>query len=258
VSETILSAENITVVFSGVCAVEDVSFSLHEGELLGVVGPNGSGKTSLLNSLCGVVPRSGHVVVDGIVVPAGRPHLAWQAGIARVFQTPQMFDELSCLENLLVASRDQSARGVFGAWLNRPAMWRHEHQRWEAGMAALRMVGLEDSALVPAVVLSYGQRRLLELARGLAGAPKVLMLDEPSAGLNDAETQNLAGLLSRLHASGLSIMLIDHKVDFLDALCQRIIVLELGALIAEGPPTSIWTDERVVSAYLGLNRSASG
>jgi branched-chain amino acid transport system ATP-binding protein len=252
-----LRADDITVSFGGVRAVDGVSLELGD-ELLGLVGPNGSGKTTFLNAVCGVAPATGRLTVDGADVALGRPRAAWRAGIARVFQAPQAFVELSCLENVLLTSSDTRHRGVTGAWLNRPGMWRHERTRWARAEAALQRVGLGELVLAPAALLSYGQRRLLELARALAGDPRVLLLDEPSAGLNDAETDDLAALLQAVRADGVALLLVDHKVDFLDVLCDRIVVLELGAVIAEGTPETVWQHERVINAYLGVSRGARG
>jgi ABC-type branched-subunit amino acid transport system ATPase component len=252
----VLAAEGIEVRFGGVRAVSDVSIEVGD-ELLGLVGPNGSGKTTLLNALCGVVPAKGRLTVDGRDVALGNPRTAWQAGIARVFQAPQTFTELSCLENVLLSSRDHRSRGALATWIGRPGMLRHERRRWARAQEALAFVGLDDLAGSSAKLLTYGQQRLLELARAVAGEPKVLLLDEPSAGLNDAETQALAVLLRRLRAEGLPLLVIDHKVDFLDALCDRLVVLELGKVIAEGPPDEVWSHEGVIAAYLGVPADAA-
>jgi ABC-type branched-subunit amino acid transport system ATPase component len=252
-----LSAEEISVSFGGVRAVSGVSLELAGDELLGLVGPNGSGKTTFLNALCGIAAAKGRLTVDGATVPLGRPRAAWRAGLARVFQAPQAFEALSCLENVLLSSADPSLRGITGSWIARPWMWGKERRRWARAMDALDVVGLAHLALQPAAMLTYGQRRLLELARALAGDPKVLLLDEPSAGLNDAETAGLGDLLRRVRSGGLALLLIDHKVDFIDLLCDRIVVLELGQVIAEGPPQEVWRDHRVMSAYLGVRDDAA-
>jgi branched-chain amino acid transport system ATP-binding protein len=247
-----LTADDISVAFGGVRAVTGVSLELGDDELLGLVGPNGSGKTTFLNALCGVVGAKGALTVEGTEVRLGRPRAAWRAGIARVFQAPQAFEALTCLENVILSSSDIPGRGLTGAWLARPVMWRHERRRWERGMEVLDLVGLGHLAAAPAGMLTYGQRRLLELARALDGKPKVLLLDEPSAGLNDSETSALGDLLREVRAGGISLLLVDHKVDFIDLLCDRIVVLELGLVIAEGPPQEVWRDRRVMSAYLGV------
>ncbi|HEY2303311.1 MAG TPA: ABC transporter ATP-binding protein [Acidimicrobiales bacterium] len=251
-----LTADDITVSFGGVRAVSGVSLGVGADELVGLVGPNGSGKTTFLNAICGVVAAKGTLSVEDVDVALGHPRAAWRAGIARVFQAPQAFEALSCLENVLLTSADPSMRGLTGAWLARPVMWRSERRRWARAMESLDLVGLAHLATQPAALLTYGQRRLLELARALDGDPKVLLLDEPSAGLNDAETEALAELLREVRAGGIALLLIDHKVDFIDSLCDRIVVLELGKVIAEGPPEEVWRDRRVMSAYLGVRDDA--
>jgi branched-chain amino acid transport system ATP-binding protein len=253
-----LHAEDIKVTFGGLRAVDGVTLDLAGDELLGLVGPNGSGKTTFLNAVCGVVPAQGELSVDGQPVRLGRPRSAWDAGVARVFQAPQTFEELACIENVLLSSGDQRYRGITGAWCNRPAMWRHERDRWDAAADALELVGLADVARSKAKLLTYGQRRLLELARAVVGRPKVLLLDEPSAGLNDAETSELCDRLVAIRARGIAVLVVDHKVDFLDVVCDRIVVLELGRVIAEGPPDQVWNDSRVMSAYLGVPADAAG
>lgn len=247
-----LTAENVTVSFGGVRAVDGVGLQVAEGELLGLIGPNGSGKTTFLNALCGIVQATGRLSVDGADVRLCRPHLARRAGIGRVFQTPQIYEGLSCLENVLLASPDPALRGLTGAWLVRPLMWSRERKRWSAAMEALALTGLAEYAAQEAALLTYGQRRLLELARTLAGEPKILLLDEPSAGLNDAETAALATLLNQVRSAGNTLVVVDHKIDFLDALCDRLVVLELGKVIARGTPDEVWRDDRVISAYLGV------
>lgn len=246
-----LRAEEIGVHFGGVRAVDGVSIEVGDGEALGLVGPNGSGKSTLLNALTGVVAASGRATLDGRPLPFGRPRRIRRLGVARTFQTPQMFGELSCLENVLLADSDRSATGLLGAWLARPAMWRAEHARWSRAMDALERVGLAAAAELPASLLSYGQQRLLELARSLVGAPRLLMLDEPSAGLNASETTELAALLRRVHADGVPLLVVDHKIDLIEAVCARVAVLQLGRLIADGSPAEVWRDKAVIDAYLG-------
>jgi branched-chain amino acid transport system ATP-binding protein len=247
----LLQADDISVSFGGVRAVSGVSAACEAGELLGIIGPNGSGKTTFLNALTGVVGSKGTLTVDGAEVALGNPTRSYDAGLLRVFQAPQMFPTFTVLENVLVSSRDQASSGFFGSWVFRPGMWRHERERWRAAHAALERVGLDDIADERAASMPYGSQRLIELARAINAAPRVLLLDEPSAGLNDAETANLADLISSLRADGLGILLVDHKIDFIDRLCDRVVVLELGEKIAEGPPTEVWADARVMDAYLG-------
>lgn len=246
-----LRAHEVSVHFGGVRAVDRVSLEVPTGSAVGLVGPNGSGKSTFLNALTGVVPASGRVELDGKDLPLGKPRAVRLTGLARTFQTPQNYVELSCIDNVLLADSDRSLTGLAGSWLNRPAMWRKEHQRWERAVETLRQVGLGHLAEHSAAGLSYGQQRLLELARSLVGTPSLLMLDEPSAGLNAAETERLAEILHEVHAGGTSLLIVDHKIDFIDSLCEHIVVLQLGEVIASGPPHEVWRDEQVIEAYLG-------
>jgi ABC-type branched-subunit amino acid transport system ATPase component len=247
----LLEAHRISVSFGGVRAVVDVDVSCDAGEVVGIVGPNGSGKTTLLNALTGVVAAAGTLSVDGRNVPLGRPRRSYGSGLFRVFQAPQMFPACSVLENVLLSLRDKAGTGLAGAWVARPLMWGHERQRWGRAQAALDQVGLGSASMLPAGSLPYGQQRLVELARAIAAEPRIFMLDEPSAGLNDAETENLANLLPTLVSSGRGALVVDHKIDFIDRICDRVLVLQLGRLVATGPPAEVWADPKVMDAYLG-------
>lgn len=248
----VLAATGVRVAFGAVRAVDDVALTVCEGEVVGVVGPNGSGKTTLLNALTGVVPARGELHVDGRRVRFGGPERSRRAGLVRMFQQPQPCRALSCLENVLIGTADRRARGLVAAWLARRRMLRIERARWAGAFAALDRVGLGERACVPAAVLTYGEQRLLDIARGLAAEPRVLMLDEPSAGLNHRETARLLGLLLGVAAEGVAMVVIDHKIDFIDALCDRVVVLRTGRTVAEGTPGEVWRDRRVMDAYLGV------
>lgn len=253
VGEPVLDAADISVHFSGIRAVERVSFQLRRGEILGIIGPNGSGKTTLLNALTGVVPATGRLMVRGEAVPLAKPRASNKAGLARTFQAPQMVSPLSALENVMVGSADHGWRGLAGSWLARPMMWKHERPRWQAGRNALHGAGLEaeDVALAASADLPYGNQRLVDISRAVVAQPVVMMLDEPSAGLNDAETVELAHLLRSLRDSGIALMVIDHKLGLIGDVCDRILVLQLGQVIAEGSPEQVWRDPVVADAYLG-------
>jgi len=247
----LLEARGISVNFGGVRAVDDVTLSLGERELVGIVGPNGSGKTSFLNAITGVVPATGLLSVQGTEVPLGHPAAPRRVGVLRLFQTPQVYRELTCLEHVLLASSDGELRRLGGSWFARPGMWRRERARWAAAEAALERAGLGGQGDRDAGLLPYGQQRLLDLARALMADPVVLLLDEPSAGLNHLETERLGDLCRQLKSEGLSLMVIDHKVDFIENISDRVAVFELGSLIAMDKAEEVWRDPRVIEAYLG-------
>lgn len=249
---TVLDAEDISVTFGGVHAVRNVSVTVGEGDFVGLIGPNGSGKSTFLNALCGIVPATGSLSIAGNRVKLGHPGASRKAGILRVFQAPQTFGNLTGLENVLLATNNRTLTGMFGACLARRRMWRHEQDRFVVAVTALDRVGLVTSADLPASLLPYGQQRLLDLARAISAAPRILLLDEPSAGLNDSETENLAGIIEGLADTGVTVILVDHKVDFVDRICSRIIAMELGEKIADGTPSQVWSDARVADAYLGI------
>jgi ABC-type branched-subunit amino acid transport system ATPase component len=162
------------------------------------------------------------------------------------------------LENVTVGSRDRRATGLAAALLGRPLMWRRERERWRHAVEALRRVGVDGLVGADVGSLSYGNRRLVELARAVCAEPDVLLLDEPSAGLNDSETESLGRLLADLNEQGLTIVMVDHKIDFVDRVCHRIVVMETGRAIAHGTPAEVWADPRVVDAYLGVSDAAGG
>ena len=251
----VLRAADIRVSFGGVRAVDGVSLDLRDGEILGLVGPNGSGKTTFLNALTGVVPASGAFEVAGQPVKLGTPGRSRAVGVLRTYQAPQTYDHLSCIEDVLISTSDRKLTGITASWFLRPWTLRRERVRWGTAATALSRVGLGPLAEEPAGRLTYGQRRLLELARSIAAQPRVLLLDEPSAGLDLGETQRLAGYLRDLRAEGVSLLVIDHKLDFIISLCDRVAVMELGHLVAVGDAATVFEDQRVVDAYLGVEES---
>lgn len=250
----VLSARDVTVRFGGVVACDGISLDVGRGEVVGLTGPNGSGKSTFLNAVSGLVAATGRVEVAGRPLPSGRPRAARWAGVVRAFQTPHTWTAMSCLENVVLGSPDTRDLGLAAALLTRRSMGRREQARWAAAADALDRVGLADHADAPAATLTYGQRRMLELARCMAACPTVLLLDEPAAGLNQAETTFLGSLLRDLQDEGVSVLVVDHKIDFLDALVDRLVVLELGRVIASGRPDDVWRQQAVIDAYLGTTR----
>lgn len=249
-----LKATDITVTFGGVTAVNAVSIEIEPAAALSIVGPNGSGKTTLLNAIGGLLPAHGRVEVDGTEMPMARPTRIARAGVARTFQTPQVIDDLSCIDNVLLSSADRTATDLVAAWLTRPAMLKRERRRWAEAAESLERFGLAEHAEAPASRLTYGQRRWLELARVAVAHPRYLFADEPSAGLNDVETDVLAGHLRALRDDGIGIALVDHKVDFLRTVTETAVVLALGNKIAEAPIRDVWDLPEVQEAYLGSRR----
>lgn len=251
-----LRATDLRVTFGGVVAVDDVSLQVEPGTVLAVVGPNGSGKTTLLNAITGLVACRGRVTVDEVELVTGRPGPPRRAHVLRTFQTPQVLDELSCLDNVLLATDDRRSTGVLASWVGRRAMLAREEDRWRAAEACLGRFGLHDHATLPASRLTYGQRRWLELARVAMASPRFLLADEPSAGLNDVETAHLAEHLMSFRDDGVGVVLVDHKVDFLRAVADRAIVLALGHKVAEDTIDAVWDVPAVQDAYLGTRRVA--
>lgn len=250
---TMLSARSVNVSFGAVHACRDIDLDAAAGVVTGLIGPNGSGKSTLLNALTGMVTAKGLVSLGLDEIPLGRPADIRRAGFVRTHQTPHNYADLSCLDNVCLSMLDPAGRSVFAALFRRRHTRAHERRRWAAASAELDRVGLAHLAESSAGSLTYGQSRLLELARALAGEPRVLLMDEPSAGLNAAETDHLAELLESLRRDDLVMVLVDHKVDFIDRLCERIVVLDQGTVIATGTPTEVWADQQVVDAYLGVS-----
>jgi len=254
--EPVLRARGIGVEFGGVRAVDAVGVDVGRGEVVGVIGPRGSGKTTLLDALTGLVPAGGELTVGGVRVRLGSPERSRRAGLVRTFQAPRPVRALTCLENVLLATSDARHRGLLAAWLLRPLLARAEHERCLVARDALDRVGLGEWPDRGAGALTHGERRLLDIARGIAARPRVLMLDEPSAGLNLRETDALSLLLHSVAADGVALLVVDHRIDFVDALCDRVTVMETGRVVAEGPPPSVWRDRRVMDAYLGVAHDA--
>ena len=246
-----LRVRDISVSFGGVQACNDIDLDVPVGSIVGLTGPNGSGKSTLLNAINGLVTASGSLRIHGRDVALGAPRTVRDHGVIRLFQAPQIFGHLSCIENVLLAHPSRRARGFLAAVTARRLVLSEERARWAVASEALSRVGLAEFSDQDGTSLTYGQQRLLELARAIAGAPSVLLLDEPSAGLNASETNGLGTLLAQLRSDGVSMLVVDHKVNFLDSLSDRIGVLQLGRVIAEGDPANIWRRPEVVDAYLG-------
>jgi branched-chain amino acid transport system ATP-binding protein len=259
--KSLLEFENINKSFGGVHALKDVSLRIEQGTIHGLIGPNGAGKTTLFNVMTGMYQAdSGKFWFDGEAMSLKTsPQVLAKKGLARTFQNIRLFSEMTALENVMVGQHSQTKTGLIGAILRTPAAKREELMIRQEGLRLLHYVGLtEDVASRVSRTLSYGDQRRLEIARALALKPRLLALDEPAAGMNPTETSQLKALIRRLHADGMTIVLIEHDVSLMMRLCDRISVLDFGEKIADGTPDEIRSNERVIKAYLGADTSSAG
>lgn len=253
----LLEVNNVSKVFGGLTAVDGVSFTLEDGQILGLVGPNGSGKSTMLNILSGVdAPDGGDVVHRGRRLTGLRPHAIVAAGLARTFQNLQIFGGMTVGQNVLVGRTCRMKSTLFGSIMGSSSARAEERDSRERSRSLLELVGIERYIDAEPSTLSYGQRRLLEVARALASEPSVLMLDEPCAGLSQSEADELAVVLRTLKASGIAIIVIEHNMRFVMGLVDRIVALNFGRKIADGDPRLIRENEDVIAAYLGRKRDA--
>ncbi len=242
----LLETAQLTVTFGGLRAVDDVSLDVEQGKLVGLIGPNGAGKTTLIDGLTGFVPIAGSINFDGRDLTSAGPHERARAGMVRTWQSLELFDDLTVTENLRVAAEPSSAKG-FVYDLFRP----NRTKVIDTVEDALRRLDLVDVAHRVPGELSQGQRKLIGVARALAAGPKLVLMDEPAAGLDTAESQELGKRLRKIVEDGTTIFLIDHDMGLVLTVCDYVYVIEFGRLIAQGTPAEIRTNERVITAYLG-------
>ncbi|MCI6159622.1 MAG: ABC transporter ATP-binding protein [Selenomonadaceae bacterium] len=249
----LLKAENVSMVFGGLKAVSDFNFHINRGELVGLIGPNGAGKTTAFNMFTGVYrPTTGEITLDGKSIVGMKPYQITKRGIARTFQNIRLFSELTVLENVKIAFHDRIKYSLAEAVLRVGRYLKEEEAIEEQALKLLSIFHLEKQADEKAKNLPYGAQRRLEIARALAAKPKLLLLDEPAAGMNPQETNELTEMIRWIRKEfGLTVLLIEHDMSLVMGLCERIYVLEYGTIIAEGTPEVIQKNPEVIRAYLG-------
>jgi ABC-type branched-subunit amino acid transport system ATPase component/ABC-type branched-subunit amino acid transport system permease subunit len=250
---TLLHVRGLTKHFGGLKAVDGVDMEVRRGEIQALIGPNGSGKTTILNMLSGLyIPTAGEITLDGIVITGQRPHVITTHGLARTFQNIRLFGELSVLENVLIGRHSRSRAGLVASVLRTGSQQAEEGAMRMKALQALEFVGLRGKEFAEAKSLPYGRQRVLELARALVSDPKLLLLDEPAAGLNAAETEALVELLFQIRDRGVTILLVEHDMSLVMNVSDHITVLNFGKKIAEGPAEEVEQNQEVIDAYLGM------
>jgi len=254
-SSKILEAKNITMQFGGLKAVENFNIQIHAGELVGLIGPNGAGKTTVFNMLTGVYqPTHGEIFIDGHRTKGLKAFEISHLGMTRTFQNIRLFKDLNVLENVLIASHQNTDYTIIQAVLKTPQFYEEEEALTAKAMALLKIFDLDKKAKFQSGSLPYGEQRKLEIVRALATDPKIILLDEPAAGMNHKETEALMHLISYIRKEfKLSVLLIEHDMKLVMGICERLIVLDHGVTICQGAPEVVRKDDKVIAAYLGVD-----
>jgi len=249
-----LEVANLVKRFGGLVAVSEVNFSVIPGQIKAIIGPNGAGKTTIFNLITGIEPPStGQIKFKERELNGLKPHRISALGISRTFQHVELYNNMSVLENVMVGRHPRTFSGMLSAAFRLPKAKREEKAIVEEAMERLKFVGLDASAEESAANLPFGQQRLLEFARALATEPELLLLDEPAAGLNIKETEEVGGLIRRIRDMGITVLLVEHDMSLVMNISDEVMVLNYGEKIAEGTPSKIQNNEDVIAAYLGVD-----